>query len=94
MTARYLARSGTDPEAFTYAASFLSAQRNIKILGLFARLARRDGKPAYLAHLPRVWDHLTRDLAHPGLAPLRAWVAAHVPEPDAAQRARLAAVPA
>ena len=94
MTARYLDRSGADPEAFSCAAQFLSAQRNIKILGLFARLARRDGKPGYLAHLPRVWDHLTRDLAHPGLAPLRAWVAEHVPAPDADQRARLAAVPA
>jgi N-acetylmuramate 1-kinase len=94
MTARYLARSGADPDTFSYAAHFLSAQRNIKILGLFARLARRDGKPNYLAHLPRVWEHLTRDLAHPGLAPLRTWVAAHVLAPDAAQRARLAAVPA
>jgi N-acetylmuramate 1-kinase len=94
MTDRYLDRSGADPEAFAYAAHFLSAQRNIKILGLFARLARRDGKPGYLAHLPRVWDHLIRDLAHPDLAPLRAWVAAHVPAPDAEQRARLATVPA
>jgi hypothetical protein len=94
MTARYLDRSGADPQAFAYAAQFLSAQRNIKILGLFARLARRDGKPGYLALLPRVWDHLMRDLAHPELAALRAWVGAHVPAPDAAQRARLAAVPA
>jgi hypothetical protein len=61
--------------------------------------ASSPGSPAataspYLAHLPRVWEHLTRDLAHPGLAPLRTWVAAHVLAPDAAQRARLAAVPA
>jgi aminoglycoside/choline kinase family phosphotransferase len=94
MTARYLERSGADPETFAYAAHFLSAQRNIKILGLFARLARRDAKPGYLPLLPRVWDHLIRDLAHPELGPLRAWVATHVPAPDAAQRTRLAAVPA
>jgi aminoglycoside/choline kinase family phosphotransferase len=94
MTARYLERSGAEPAAFAYAAHYLSAQRNLKILGIFARLARRDGKPGYLAHLPRVWDHLMRDLAHPTLAPLRDWVAAHVPAPDAVQRARLAAVPA
>ncbi len=43
----------------------LAAQRNLKILGLFTRLARRDGKPRYLRHLPRVWAHLQRDLAHP-----------------------------
>ncbi len=94
MTARYLERSGADPDAIIYAAHYLSAQRNLKILGIFARLARRDGKPGYLAHLPRVWDHLMRDLAHPDLAPLRDWVATHVPAPDAAQRARLATVPA
>jgi N-acetylmuramate 1-kinase len=62
---------------FTYAA--LGAQRNTKILGIFARLAKRDGKRQYLAHVPRIWGYLARDLAHPELAPLKAWYDKHVP---------------
>jgi len=83
MTARYLARAGHDPEAFAAAAAALSAQRNLKILGLFVRLARRDGKPQYLALLPRVRAHLDRALAHPALAPLAAWTARRLPPADA-----------
>jgi len=51
----------------------MAAQRNAKIVGIFARLFKRDGKPRYLALLPRVWGYLERDLAHPALADLRAW---------------------
>lgn len=83
MTARYLARTGRDATGFARAAAALGAQRNLKILGLFVRLARRDGKAGYLRHLPRVWGHLKRDLAHPDLAALAAFVAAHVPPPEA-----------
>ena len=71
------------------AARALSAQRNLKILGLFTRLCRRDGKPRYLAYLPRVWAHLARDLAHPALAPLAAFVPRHVPPPEPAVLARI-----
>jgi aminoglycoside/choline kinase family phosphotransferase len=79
MVLRYLAaRPDLDPAAFRAAYAVLGAQRNAKILGLFSRLARRDGKPAYLALLPRVAGHLKRDLEHPLLAPLKAWFAAHV----------------
>ena len=46
----------------------MAAQRNAKIVGIFARLYKRDGKPRYLAFLPRVWGYLERDLAHPALA--------------------------
>ena len=46
----------------------MSAQRNTRLLGIFARLNRRDGKPQYLRHLPRIWTYLTRSLAHPALA--------------------------
>ena len=56
---------------FVYAA--LGAQRNSKILGIFARLARRDGKPRYLAHLPRIWGYLERNLLHPELRALAQW---------------------
>jgi aminoglycoside/choline kinase family phosphotransferase len=57
----------------------LSAQRNLKIIGIFTRLAARDGKFGYLAHIPRVWRLLERDLAHPALATFRAWLDATVP---------------
>ena len=94
MIARYLAATGADPETFLHGAHVLAAQRNLKIVGLFTRLCRRDGKPRYLAHLPRVWDHLRRDLDHPALGPLAGWIARHLPAPDAAVRARIAAGPA
>lgn len=90
MTARYRERTGTGAEALARDAAILSAQRNLKILGIFARLARRDGKPRYLALLPRVWGHLARTLAHPDLAPLAGFVTRHLPPPDAATCARLA----
>jgi len=57
----------------------LAAQRASKILGIFARLDMRDGKPQYLRHLPRVWGYLQRSLSHPALESLRAWYLAHVP---------------
>lgn len=63
--------------AFTYAA--IGAQRNTKIIGIFARLAKRDGKPGYLRHIPRLWRYLERNLSHPALAPLRQWYDTHLP---------------
>ena len=51
----------------------LGAQRNVKIIGIFVRLWRRDGKPRYLDLIPRVWAQMERDLAHPALAPVAAW---------------------
>jgi aminoglycoside/choline kinase family phosphotransferase len=65
--------------AMAYAA--LGAQRASKILGIFVRLAERDGKPGYLRHLPRVYGYLMRDLAHPALAALGEWYARHVAPP-------------
>jgi aminoglycoside/choline kinase family phosphotransferase len=55
----------------------MAAQRNSKILGIFVRLDRRDGKPAYLKHLPRIRDYLRRALAHPALADMRAFYEMH-----------------
>jgi aminoglycoside/choline kinase family phosphotransferase len=86
MLARYIATSGADPEAFAAAASILAAQRNLKIMGLFTRLCKRDAKPRYLTFLPRVWQHLQRDLSHPALAGLAAWVSENVPAPGPEQR--------
>ena len=78
---RYLqASTGLDEAAFRTAYAILGAQRAVRIIGVFHRLARRDGKPAYLAHLPRVRGHLDSNLAHPVLAPVRAWFDRWCPE--------------
>lgn len=66
-------------EVFRTAYHVLGAQRNTRILGVFTRLWKRDGKPRYPALCPRVWRYLERDLAHPALAPVRAWFDAHIP---------------
>lgn len=58
----------------------LGAQRNAKIVGIFVRLWKRDGKPRYLAMIPRVWAALERDLTHPALEPVRAWFDANIPQ--------------
>lgn len=68
-----------DEAEFTFCYNALGAQRNTKILGIFVRLARRDGKPQYLAHLPRIWGYLERGLRHVTLAPLAAWYDRHFP---------------
>jgi N-acetylmuramate 1-kinase len=69
------------PASFLALYAALGAQRATKILGIFARLDRRDAKPQYLRHLPRLWGYLNRSLAHPTLEPLRAWYARNVPPP-------------
>ena len=79
MTTRYLAQSRLDPERFRASAAILAAQRNTKIVGIFARLAKRDNKARYLAHLPRVWRYLERDLEHPALRPLKQWYDRTIP---------------
>ncbi|ANU08180.1 aminoglycoside phosphotransferase family protein [Paraurantiacibacter namhicola] len=58
----------------------LGAQRNAKIVGIFARLNTRDGKPRYLGMIPRVWAALERDLQHPALAPVLQWFDANIPQ--------------
>jgi hypothetical protein len=68
-----------DKELWTAQAAVTAAQRNAKIAGIFARLATRDGKPRYLAHLPRVWRYLESDLAHPALTKLCAWYDRNIP---------------
>ncbi len=68
-----------DEEEFRQGYATLGAQRNTKLLGIFARLAKRDGKRAYLAHIPRIWRYVERDLAHPNLSNLRDWYDRHFP---------------
>ena len=73
MILRYLAaRPDLDAAAFRTAFAILGGQRNAKIVGIFTRLWKRDGKAAYLDLIPRGWRLLTHDLAQPALAPVRA----------------------
>ncbi len=77
------ARRARDPDfdeiGFRRAYAILAAQRNTRILGVFARLKARDGKPHYLAHLPRLWGYLARVLDEPVLHPLKLWYEEAVP---------------
>lgn len=67
-------------EAFDASWACLAAGRHAKVIGIFTRLARRDGKPRYLHHIPRVWRLLEAALSHPGLAPLAEWLDLHLPK--------------
>lgn len=80
MLDHYVTQSGCDRGLFLRDYAILAAQRNAKILGIFARLAKRDGKPRYLDFLPRVEAHFQKDLARPELAPLRRFFTSHLPE--------------
>jgi N-acetylmuramate 1-kinase len=79
--ARLASEDSFDPAGFAELYAIMSAQRNTRLLGTFARLNRRDGKPQYLRHQPRIWTYLNRSLAHPALARAREWYAANVPPP-------------
>jgi len=69
-----------DPSKFVQTYAILAAQRASKIIGIFSRLDRRDGKPQYLRHMPRIWTYLERSLGHPSLAPLAGWYSVNVPK--------------
>jgi aminoglycoside/choline kinase family phosphotransferase len=72
--------AGVDRETHRAEMAVMAAQRNSKIAGIFARLYKRDGKPRYLNHLPRVWRYLERDLEHPSLAGLKSWYDRTIPK--------------
>ncbi|MBX7526555.1 aminoglycoside phosphotransferase family protein [Qipengyuania vesicularis] len=79
MLCRY--RAAADPgEHFEADYARLGAQRNAKIVGIFTRLYKRDGKPRYLSMIPRVWKAMERDLAHEAMAPVAAWFEANIPQ--------------
>jgi aminoglycoside/choline kinase family phosphotransferase len=78
MIKRYLAATKQDAKRFKTAYAILGAQRNSKIVGIFVRLAARDGKQHYQDYLPRVWAHLENDLQHPALAELKKWMDKHI----------------
>ena len=84
--ARKVADAKFDMTSFAAAYATLGAQRSTKILGIFARLDRRDGKPQYLAHLPRLKKYLMRNLTHPALRDLKLWYETNLPSVFGAAR--------
>ena len=76
---RYVDAAGASKDEFLADYATLGAQRNVKIVGIFVRLWRRDGKPRYLDLIPRVWELMERDLGHPALAPVAEWFDANIP---------------
>lgn len=93
MIARYLDRrrahgASLNVEEFHAAAAIYAAQRNVKIIGIFSRLWKRDGKARYLDYIPRVWRYLERDLADPALTSLGAWYGRTIPHEARAKPVR------
>lgn len=87
--ARYLDHTDLDPAAFRAAYALLGAQRNLRIMGIFARLCRRDGKLRYLAFMPHTWSLIQRNLAHPDLSDLAALLTG-LPDPTPSVIERIA----
>ncbi|WP_085307426.1 aminoglycoside phosphotransferase family protein [Planktotalea arctica] len=81
MIAYYIARSGMDKAAFRSAYHLLGLQRNLRILGVFARLSMHFGKPSYVDLIPRVWGLIQRDLEHPVNAPVADMLRQSLPAP-------------
>lgn len=81
MTRRYLEATGYDADAFKTAYALLGVQRNMRILGVFARLSMAYGKPHYVDLIPRVWGHIQTNLIHPALASVKPLIDADLPAP-------------
>ncbi|MFV1462481.1 MULTISPECIES: aminoglycoside phosphotransferase family protein [unclassified Phaeobacter] len=81
MMDRYVTATGVDEGSFRAAYTVLGVQRNMRILGIFARLGRDYGKPQYVDLIPRVWDHFHRGLDHPAMAPLAEFLHREMPVP-------------
>jgi len=92
MKARYRAAfPGIEADTFATSWAIMAAQRHMRVIGTFARLKLRDGKPQYLKLMPRLWRYMESCLAHPHLAPLKAWLDRHVPPEQRALPAALLA---
>lgn len=81
MIQRYLNASGLREEPFLAAYSALGVQRNLRIMGVFARLCLHAGRPGYIDFLPRVWALIQRELAHPAMATIRPYILDTIPPP-------------
>ena len=81
MINRYLAQNPQDEDAFRAAYAILGVQRNLRIVGAFAKLCTVLGKPRYINLIPRVWEFVERNLAHPALAPVAGHIRNTLPFP-------------
>ena len=81
MITHYLTKTSCDEAEFRAAYALLGAQRNLRILGIFARLCLRDGKAHYVDLIPRVWGYAMRNLEHPSLVALAKMIKATLPHP-------------
>lgn len=90
MLSRFCTQTGRDRDTFAASAAVIGAQRNLRILGVFARLCMAQGKAHYVDLIPRVWGHVETCLAHPALAPVAGPIRAALPapSPDALTRLR------
>jgi len=79
---RYVSRSGLDADTFHAAYAVLGVQRNLRIIGVFARLCVRDGKAHYVDLIPRVWGLLFRNLEHPALRDIAEQLENDLPRPN------------
>ncbi|MDZ4312249.1 MAG: phosphotransferase [Cypionkella sp.] len=91
MSRAFCQQTGTPVDSFRPAYATLGAQRALRIIGIFARLCLHGGKPGYLALIPRVWQHLQRNLAEPELGPLAKICARLLPEPTPEALTRIGA---
>ena len=89
LVTRFAQAAGVETELIETELAISGAQRNLRILGVFARLAVRDRKSGYVRLMPRVWNHLQRDLCHPRLFDLANFIEQHFPFPDSEARARI-----
>jgi len=78
---RFAEATGRDPVALETAFATIGLQRNLRILGVFARLAIEGGKPHYIDFIPRVWRHVMACLSHPSLSRIAETVTEDLPEP-------------
>ncbi|WP_298858991.1 phosphotransferase [uncultured Sulfitobacter sp.] len=83
MIDRYLAQNPQDEDAFRTAYAILGVQRNLRIVGAFAKLCIELGKPRYIDLIPRVWEFVERNLTHPTLAPISKHITTSLPAPTA-----------
>ncbi|WP_025897441.1 aminoglycoside phosphotransferase family protein [Sneathiella glossodoripedis] len=70
----YISETNVDEKAFKRDFAILGAHRCLRILGVFTRLSKLEGKNQYIALLPRVIGHLNDNLAHPDLLALKHWI--------------------
>ncbi len=85
MTTHFIAKTGADPDTTPAALACLAVQRNLRILGVFARLAVRDGKTRYMTMIPHIWGMIDADLRHPALKSLQKCVQQTLPPPHKSQ---------